>query len=183
MSLLSPFPYRRLAADALQAGLQRLAPIIPELTNLTFIEADTLRAWREQWRPHLSTEFQHWDWEIELQSRKWTRFTTARRRFDVAIWSGDRLCGLALGRLSLRKQNLSICLLQGCPIDWHPLKGKILPIVADVGSMYGTAVGCEEFRFLQPLPGMIRIYGKLGFQLARTSRGVQYCALPLGGGG
>ncbi len=157
-------------------ALERVRQVLPALTGLTFIDDDAIERWRSQWLPVMpdGEEWSDWDWAQEM-----SRWSAKRNRFDMAIWSGDFLCGLALGRSSLRKQNFSICVLQGSPIDNHPLKRQILPIVIEVGLMYGTALGCHELRFLKPLRAMIPVYERMNFQLVRTSRGMQYCARPL----
>jgi len=167
------FPYRQLVADTLKHALSELSPSFPTLTSLTHVDQAAIAAWKEQWLPAMPTGevWSTWDWEAEIA--RWERRT--RRRFDMAIWSHDELCGLAIGRPSLRKQNFSICAVQGSPVDTHALKGKILPIVIDVARMYGTALGCEELRFLKPLKGMIPVYEGFDFRLARSSRGMQYC--------
>lgn len=116
-----------------------------------------------------------WDWRATMRARR----PKLRRPFELAIWSGEHLCGLAYGAPSLRRQNLTIRALQGSPVADHPLRRNILAIVHEVASMYGTALGCQELRFLKPLAGMLPFYERLGFQLASPRKGVVHCTRPL----
>jgi hypothetical protein len=177
--LLAPFPYRALLQETFVVARARIPTLIGTcpLTDLTWINDRALDAWERQWVPQLPAgkEWSDWDWRGVAASRS----PKLRRRFDVAVWSDDHLCGLAYGVPSLRRQNLTIRALQGSPVANHPLRGKILAIVHELAAMYGTALGCQELRFSKPLPGMIPYYEGLGFKLARPQKGVIHCARPL----
>ena len=176
MISIKRFPYRQVMTETYQLALSRIAAILPDLTDLTFIDETALTEWQQQWLPAMPPghPWSDWDWGAEMQ-----RWAGQRHRLDLAIWSREHLCGLAIGRSSPRKQNFSFRVLQGSPIDQHPLKGQILPILIEIGTMYGTALDCRQLRFLQPLPGMIPVYERMGFRLARTSGGVHYCVRSL----
>lgn len=175
------FPYRQLLRETFDFALPRLRGLIGgdcPVTDLTFIGAEALDAWQTQWVPQIipsGEAWSDWDWRGAMAARS----PKLRRRFDVAIWSDDQLCGLAYGCPSLRRQNLTIRALQGSPVADHPLKGKILPIIHEVAAMYGTALACEELRFSKPLDGMIPYYSRLGFRLATPAKGVIHCVRPL----
>jgi hypothetical protein len=157
--------------------LVELAPFTDgPLTNLTGIDRRALHCWEQEWRPATRQDqpWSEWDWRAGVQ--RWTRCID---RFEVAIWSGEQLCGLAIGKPSDRRQNLSIYAVQGSPVENHPLRGKVLPIVIDVAGAYGTALGCKELRFVNPLPGMIRVYERLGFELETRTVVAPYCVRPL----
>ena len=112
------------------------------LTDLTDINRHSLRAWEQQWLPAMPAgkEWSDWDW-----SRGMARWRKCADRFEVAVWSGNQLCGLAVGKPSAGRGNLSLHAIQGSPIENHPLKGKILPIVIDTAGAYGTALQCKEY--------------------------------------
>jgi hypothetical protein len=161
---------------------QKLASQYPLLSSIAQIDADALEAWRQQWCPAFAAvrdqaeweEWSEWDWGIEM-----AKSSLGVIRFDLAIWSHDQLCGLAVGRTSPNRQNFSICVVQGSPVAGHPLKGHIIPIVIDIGVRYGTALQCRELRFLKPSEGMISIYERFEFKVERTSQHVRYCRRPL----
>lgn len=179
LSVSTPFPYRLVLRETFDFALSKLPDLIGTcpLTGLTFIDQNALLAWETQWLPHMppGQPWSDWDWAAAMGMRR----PKYRRRFDMAIWSQDRLCGLAYGAPSLRRRNLTIRVLQGSPVADHPLKGKILAIVIEVSAMYGTALGSEELRFAKPLQGMIPRYERLGFKLATPSKGVIHCVRPL----
>lgn len=176
MLSIQRFPYREIVAETRRIATERLRQSLPALTALTAIDDESLDAWQSQWLPVMppDQEWSDWDWAKEM-----LRWSGKRNRFDMAIWSDDHLCGLMIGRSSPRRHNFSVCVMQGSPVDAHPLKRQILPVVVEVGAMYGTALGCRELRFLKPLQSMIPLYEQWDFRLARTSRGVQYCARSL----
>ena len=95
-------------------------------------------------------------------------------RFEVAVWSGKTLCGLALGRV--RDRFCGIDYLESCPDPRHPLKGRVTVIVAGAAVAYATALGKPEIRILNPLPAMVSYYQSLGFTLAEHQGESPYCA-------
>ena len=70
---------------------RRQAPAQPELVRFTPIDGEALNAWHGDWpgSPHPDADFP-WD---QLAAK----FRRCPRRFEVAIWHGDVLCGLCLG--------------------------------------------------------------------------------------
>jgi hypothetical protein len=64
--------------------------------DLSLIDATAFRQ-RDAWNG------QPWDWEREL-----ARIANDPRRFSLAIWHGEILCGLALGQ-SFKKWTACIC--------------------------------------------------------------------------
>jgi hypothetical protein len=154
-------------------ALAAIAPFIgAPLTDISSINSKALRAWREQWLPAMpeGKEWSDWDWAAQLGN--WTKHID---RFEIAVWSGETLCGLAIGKPSQKRQALSIYALQGSPIENHPLKGKILAICIDAALAYGTALGCQELRLVKPVGGIIGRYGRLGFTLVRPYNAAPYC--------
>lgn len=157
--------------------LLELAPYLYVPLDLTGIDQRALDAWEAQWVPAASPgqPWSTWNWKTE--AKNWYKCID---RFEVAIWSEGCLCGLAIGKPSDRRNNLSVYLMQGCPIEDHPLKGKILGIVLDVAEAYGTALSCRELRLVQPLRGMLPYYRKLDFRLVRCGKNaLPYCVREL----
>jgi hypothetical protein len=176
--VLARFPYKRVLREVYKHGLVALPTLLEApLTDLTFIDFVALDAWECQWLPVMpdGEEWSDWNWRIAMSGRS----PPPSKRFELSIWSNDDLCGLAFGAPSQRRQNLTIRALQGSPVANHPLKGKILPIVNEVASMYATTLGCQELRFSQPIPEIIPFYERLGFRLARPQKHVVYCVRSL----
>lgn len=95
---------------------------------------------------------------------------TTPKRFEVAIWHDERLCGLALGKPSKGTSHNAIYLMEGSPIK-HPLNALITRIVIEVGTAYAMALGKEYLRLVDPLEKMIKVYTKrygFEFKTAKT---------------
>jgi hypothetical protein len=157
---------RRLAYDL----AERLADASgAAAVRLTDIDAHALDAWRSTWVRAHPLGYGGWDWE-GLVGRVCTRPSA----FQVAIWSGDELCGLAVGRVSRRRPSgrrhtVSVHYLEGSPRREHPLRGRVAAVAIAAAEVYGDIVGAWRIRLIDPLPGVFRIYQRLGFTIARDS--------------
>ena len=102
-----------------------------------------------------------WDWG------SWTEYFKTRHKkyFDVAIWNGNKLCGLALGRLSLRNVKVRLEIIEGSTEQSHPLKGQIAYIGLTAIEAFGYVVGAEESLIIDPVPGAIASYRSYGYTL------------------
>jgi hypothetical protein len=85
-------------------------------------------------------------------------------RFELALWSDETLCGLAVGKVRLGYCGVNF--LEGSPIPGHPLKGLVIPAVLTCLTAYAKALGKREIRIFDPLPEMMSRYEALGFVLA-----------------
>jgi hypothetical protein len=94
-------------------------------------------------------------------------------RFEVAVWSGQILCGLAIGRT--RTEYCRVDYLEGSPDPVHPLKGNVVVVVAGAVVAYATALGKREVRLVDPLPAVVAHYEALGFKLANPKGASPYC--------
>lgn len=142
--------------------------------RLTDIDPHAQEVWRSTWaRPH-PLGYGGWDWEALV-----ARVCSRPSAFQVAIWSGEELCGLAVGRLSRRRPSgrrhtVSVHYLEGNPHREHPLRGKIAALAIAAAGAYGSLVGAWRIRLVDPLPGVLRTYQRLGFSIARES-GARLC--------
>jgi hypothetical protein len=173
----APFNYAQLRSDTYQQVLLDVARFLDKpLTDLTGITHHAVASWEQQWLPGMpqGLPWSDWDWKAEISN--WSR---QHDRFELAIWSGSSLCGLAIGKPSGSRENLSIYAMQGCPDATHPLKGRILTIVIEVAEAYGTALKCKELRFVSPLAGAISRYAARGFRLETPRNAPSYCVRPL----
>lgn len=98
-----------------------------------------------------------WDWYNEAR-----RFGRRTRRVEVAIWAGDTLCGLALGRISDSRIVATIHLLEGNPLA-NPLGGKVIAIATRFLEVLAVTIGCKEAAIDSPLPALVDRYRLVGF--------------------
>jgi hypothetical protein len=122
---------------------------------LTPITSAAIEAWRATWRP-LQTfrdQYGEWDW-VELG---WG-FRNDTDRFEMALWSGHHLCGLAIGRPSGRHASVGVRFVEGSPVSGHPFKGRVLKIVAATAAAYALQINASKVRFLHPYPAVIPLY-------------------------
>jgi hypothetical protein len=141
--------------------------------RLSLIDEPSLQAWQGQWKPR-SDRPGGWNWR---EQRLALRSTLSR--FEVAIWSGPMLCGLAIGRPSKGPSHLAVLLLEGNPSQTHPLTGLVPECVAEAGISYGRLLGKAQLRFLRPLPIPLSAYRRLGFRVEPESLDPLYCFLEI----
>ncbi len=102
------------------------------------------------------------------------------KRFEAAIWFGDTLCGLLLGKMSDKNVHIRLEVLEASTDLLHPLKGRIAYIALSAVEMFGFAVGAEESRIIDPVDGAVLSYKKLGYKLySGTKYSPRYLAKPL----
>ena len=162
----------RAAESRILELLSELAPHIAcRSISLTEIDAQALSNWERDWKSAYSGGPGGFDWREERR-----RFTRPSR-FDVAIWGGTTLCGLAIGQPSRGKRHLSVHLLEGSPQRGHPLKGVVRYCAIEAAISYAVALGVPQIRLMTPLEPVLPLYGAMGFALARNEEGAQYCWL------
>jgi hypothetical protein len=132
------------------------------------IDAAALAAF-ETWQDRLV------DWPWPQMIADWRR--SWPERFELAIWSGDILCGLALGRPSPGPSHMSLHYMEGNPDETHPLIWKVTAVVTSALEAYAIALGKAELRMVDPFPEMVPFYCSrvMGFELVTPRRGVPYC--------
>jgi hypothetical protein len=90
------------------------------------------------------------------------------------------LCGLAVGRASVRDRNgvraaLAIDYIEGAHDRHHPLRGMIVLLATSAAEAYGRAIGARSLRLMQPLPHILHLYTRLGFHVVREMNKALYC--------
>jgi hypothetical protein len=97
-------------------------------------------------------------------------------RFEMAVWSDDTLCGLALGRPSPGPSHLALYYMEGAP-PRHRLKGRVMTVVLTALRAYAITLGKKELRLVEPFPELIPTYCSpaVGFQLVTPLREAPYC--------
>ena len=142
--------------------------LAPRLVHLDIIASAALEAVQKEWDGHPGRRYP-WPWrEILENARK-----NEPDRFEVAVWSGDTLCGLAVGRT--RTEFCRVDYLEGAPAPDHPLRGSVTIIVFGAVVAYATALGKAEIRLMDPIPAVVSHYVGLGFTLANPKGGTPYC--------
>jgi hypothetical protein len=121
-----------------------------------------LEAWERDWRGS-----GHWSLKGGFS---WTvlqrRYCKKPRNFHCALWYGEALCGLAVGRLSEGHERLSLHFMEGSPDRDHPLRGNVAVIVFACAELYARAVGAGLLILKNPDPDLDTFYNALGFDLA-----------------
>jgi hypothetical protein len=153
--------FRAAEAEARRNGL------VQRPFRFSEIDPSALDTWRSTWRGIQPFGYGAWDWEGLVPP--------IRRKpsgFHLAIWSGDHLCALAVGRASKRRPSgrrhtLPVHFLEGNPDPWHPLKGQVADLAIACADAYGAALGARTLRLINPLPGLLRLYQGLGFSIAK----------------
>jgi hypothetical protein len=114
-----------------------------------------------------------WPWHV--MAPDWRRNHPAR--FEVAVWQGDVLCGLALGRPAPTAAHLSLHYIERNPDPESPLRGKVTRTVIDALGAYGVVLGKTEMRLVDPLPALVPFYCSpaFGFRLVTPAGEVPYC--------
>ena len=159
---------RRIAYDDVTDRAVR-AGVAGASLRLTDLDRTTLDAWARTWvqgRPFGGG----WDWK--RISRPFRRRPAG---FHLALWHGEVLCGLAVGRASAKRaggvrHTLSLHYIEGAPDPEHPLVGRVALLVITAASLYARELGVSRLRLVDPLPGVLPLYSRLGFNVA-ASRG------------
>jgi hypothetical protein len=165
---------REAALTEAQLRLQvRLPKAIGPLVRLSPLGEAALRAWETEWVPR-SGRPGGWNWREQQ-----LRLASTISRFDVAIWSGPHLCGLAIGKPSKGPSHLAMQLLEGNPAEMHPLKGFVAECAVEAGINYARLLQKRQLRLIQPLPGALPTYRRLGFKVEPESAEPPYCFLEI----
>ncbi|MFM8748171.1 MAG: hypothetical protein ACKOED_16125 [Aestuariivirga sp.] len=148
-------------ARAIAATTAALVPAFGVAFRLTGWSRTVQAAYRAQWH---SPEF---DWE-EI----YRRFGDPDR-LDLAIWAGERLCGLGLATTTPAALNLLF--LEGDSRPDCPLRGLRIPIFLDVAANYAQDRGKTELRVWPLTDNLAELYrDAYGFSLVTTGPGGPY---------
>ncbi len=111
-----------------------------------------------------------WPWpDIAAQFRQ-----NSPDRFDLAIWHGNTLCGLAIGKPSQSRRHLTVEFIEGNPAPGHPMKGLVIPVALAAADEYAALLGCKYVRLSNPAPALIPLYDSMGFRLATAAGETEY---------
>lgn len=174
---LAHMRYTKIRAALYETALPRIQELLrrrqsladPALVRLTPINAEALNAWYGDWpeSPHPDANF---PWP-ELAAK----FRKCPRRFEVAVWHGDTLCGLCLGIPSRGMGSLTIRWLEGRPYA-HPLRGYVALVALSLADQFADYLGNTWVRLKNPNSGAIPKYESLGFRAVKPIEGARYHA-------
>ena len=175
---MPPLPPSRAAAERRYAGLRSAAlgqasdvfahSIAPIPARLSTINNTTLDAWRQHWAGH-PVRAVAWPWDVMVPDYR----RHHPSRFELAIWSGDTLCGLAIGRTG--NAYCSIEYLEGSPMAGHSLKGQVIPAALTALLAYAAVLGKGEMRLMEPFAPLVPAYEVYGFLLVEPRGERPYC--------
>lgn len=150
--------------------------ILEQPIRLSRIDQLTLTTWSEVWKPNSDRIPPNGGWSWIEKKQYNDKCHPEVRRFDVAVWSQDSLCGLSLGHLSKDSTHNAISYIEGCPLP-HPLKGHILDIIHITAVEYAKLMRKKYVRLIEPVDNLIEQYKKLGFEykIRGYSRKTPYC--------
>lgn len=103
-------------------------------------------------------------------------------RFELAIWVGDRLCGLALGSPSKSDLHCAIVYLEGGPEDESSLRGLVFLVATTHLEVYARFLGKREARVVGPANDKIVALAKaVGYDFIKAPKGQDdYCVKEIG---
>jgi hypothetical protein len=140
------------------------------------IDRSALESFALSWALH-SGRLVTWPWNgIAADYRR--KFL---ERFEAAIWSGDQLCGLAIGKPSNARNVMALHFLEGNPNVGHPLKGMVHVAALEAVLAYAIALQTRHLRLIDPLPAVVPLYAKFGFRLVAPRTGSAYCEMEIVG--
>lgn len=138
---------RELVRARVGADLRKHFPDL-RLTSINLAALNAARPWR-------SAQAVGWEWPAVVKRRR-------TNRFDLAIWHGEILCGLAYGPADAAW--VAIGFLQGNPDPFHPLRGRVILIALAVLETQVLAADAAEARLLKPLPELVTLYEARGYR-------------------
>jgi hypothetical protein len=114
-------------------------------------------------------------WEFDWFKVAHHFWTNDPDRFEIAIWKGEELCGMAIGRPSNGPDNVTLHFIERRG-DHAALKGWIAQMVTDGAEAYAKLLGKQRVKLKDPSAGAIPLYVRLGFSLAEPIGQTTYYA-------
>lgn len=142
---------------------QKIAAILGIDLSLGAWSHRASEAWRRQWSGSDRRSAEGWDWDAIHR-----RYHNEVDRLDLAMWVGDRLCGLALTTLS--GEAATVRFLEGSPRQDCPLIGYRALVAIESAQNYAQLNGKREIRVQPVTPPLEELYRDIfGFVLATPS--------------
>lgn len=127
--------------------------------GINFLTAELADNWHRALPEHHRPFVASWSW-----SRALRRYRCEPSRFEISVWSGANLCGLALGKTSEHKKRVRLDLVESTPVRPSPLNMAVFQVISIAASFYGRAIGAEEVCLLDPVNDHVsNYYQKFGY--------------------
>jgi len=162
------YKYERLREIAREAAKENLSSLYSDSSNivLTGIDSNALKAVPIWLGMACSRPRAEWSWEeaAKIYRKKYLK------RFELAIWYKNELCGLSYGRPSFSSTRIRIELIEGAPRIGNPLGPKrVVPITIINATAYAGILGAKELRIMAPENGLISYYESLDFTYVKST--------------
>ena len=135
--------YEALRIDARAIAHAELPAYLKRATKLKGIDNGAIAASR-LW-DNDPARFVDWDWHFA--SRYIHRHPKA---FDLAVWVGNKLCTLALGRPSYNGTFMRLDFIEKAPSNC-PFSSEMVPISILAYETYAKRIGAKQFRIIDPI--------------------------------
>ncbi len=137
---------------------EQLEPDFIGHIDLTEISEEAIQS-QEEWDIPVNRQI-GWDWRrVRDQYRR-----NHMARIELAVWHGEELCGLMIGKASDGKLVIKINYIQGGEIE-NPLKGYIVPIASYCAELFAVAIEADWIGIQDPIEDedLLNYYRELGF--------------------
>jgi len=86
------------------------------------------------------------------------------KRFELAIWKSNALCGLPIGRPSFNGTRLRLDYAERSP-DSCPIRGYVMLVNLLAAEAYALTIGAEEVRIMHPMnQQLVNYYSRFGYK-------------------
>ena len=107
---------------------------------------------------HSPERMVHWEWGIGAADYR-KRYP---KRFEMATWYHNTLCGLTLGRPTTGGSRMRLDFVERRP-GINPLKGKIAAISLTAIEVYARLIDAHEVRIMNPDENLLDYYSSFGY--------------------
>jgi hypothetical protein len=160
--------YRDAAYDLTWEQLRKKAPNGCDLRVMPF-DNDALSFWRAIRHFNAVHPAGGFPWDQIY----WQTISTPRR-FDVSVWDGEVLCGLASGMASRGDESVTLKWIERFNSAPNQMKGFVTEVAITAADHYAKIIGRRQVRLKEPNPGTEARYAAKGFTLAPKRLGVIY---------
>ncbi|WP_444910285.1 hypothetical protein [Microbulbifer sp. TRSA005] len=150
--------YRSESRQYAQAALPQKYKAVVSLKGIDPRSLARAKAWEASERREVD-----WNWTkgYEVYSLRYPK------RFELAIWKDDILCGLSIGRPSYNGSRLRLDFTERAP-DNCPLRGQVMQINLLAAESYALRIGADEMRIMHPSnQELVNYYARHGYKYVK----------------
>ncbi|MCM2344239.1 MAG: hypothetical protein NDJ24_06740 [Alphaproteobacteria bacterium] len=166
---------------ALGCAEETLRPLLGNSLRLTLIDTQTVEAGQIQWEPFFTdhpdiADRYYGTWQNQGFVPASTKPDYLRDNihyfynpaaFNVAVWHGETLCGVACGGYKGEQERgfVSVMLREANPMPTQPLRGKIGLVVHEAAAVYARELGVGRVCYIGPFSeGAEKVHKAMGFR-------------------